>query len=150
MFPSTTTIPRLINVLLAEDSAADAALVMEAFKDSSKHIHVVRVNDGEQVMDYLWGRDGFSGGKVPDLVLLDLSMPRKNGFQVLGEIRSDPKLNAIPVVILTNSNLETDVRQAYEGSANYYLVKPPGVEDFFAAIRKVEDIWLGGINTEED
>src|SRR5579872_3065628 len=150
MISSTSTIPSLIQVLLAEDNPADAALVVEAFKGSKRPIHVVRVKDGEQVMDYLWGRDGFSGEKTPDLILLDLSMPRKNGFQVLGEIRSDPKLNAVPVVILTNSRLESDVQQAYEGSANFYLVKPPGLEDFFKALRKVEDIWLGGLNVEED
>jgi CheY-like chemotaxis protein len=150
MIPSTTTAPRTIDVLLAEDNPADAALVVEAFKNSLNPIHVVRVNDGEQALDYLWGRDGFSGEKIPDLVLLDLNMPRKDGFQVLGTIRSDPKLNAIPVVILTNSNLESDVQQAYEGSANYYLVKPHNLDDFFAAMRKIEDIWLGGLNAEED
>jgi len=150
MISRTTTIPRTIDVLLAEDNPADAALVVEAFKNSRNPIHVVRVNDGEQVMDYLWGRDGFSGEKIPDLILLDLNMPRKNGFQVLGAIRSDPQLNAIPVVILTNSRLESDVQQAYEASANYYLVKPPDLDDFFTAMRKVEDIWLGGLNSEED
>ena len=150
MIPSTTTIPRMISVLLAEDDPAEAALVAEAFRDSKRHIHVTWVKDGEQVMDYLLGRDGFSGAKVPDLIILDLNMPRKNGFQVLGEIRSDPDLNGIPVVILTNSRLETDVRKAYEGSANYYIVKPPNLDDFFAAMRKVEDIWLGGINAVDD
>ncbi len=150
MISSTSTIPSLINVLLAEDNPADAALVVEAFKGSKRRIHVVRVNDGEQVMDYLWGRDGFSGEKRPDLILLDLTMPRKNGFEVLEEIKNDHELCDIPVVILTNSRLESDVQRAYEGRANYFLAKPSGVEEFFKALRKVEDIWLGGLYTEDD
>ncbi len=150
MVSPTETIPRLIKVLLAEDNLADAALVMEAFKTSKRHIWLVSLNNGDEVMDHLRGQGGFKPSNRPDLILLDLNLPLKNGFDVLAELKADPLLRDIPVVILTNSRSEEDVRQAYEAGANYYVMKPADFDEFRSAIHRVEEIFLVGVDERED
>lgn len=143
-------IPRSINVLLVEDNPADVVLIAEVFKSSSRPIKVIPVEDGVEAMDYLKCRGGFAGAEKPDLILLDLSMPKKSGFEVLREIRSDPQLTAIPIVILSHSNLDEDLQRAYTERANYYLIKPLNYGDLFTAMRQIEDIWLANIDGTED
>ncbi|MGH7739311.1 MAG: response regulator [bacterium] len=133
---------RPIRVLLVEDNPGDVILIREVFKSSKRPIEVSRAADGLEALDYLKGRGAFQDAPRPDLILLDLNMPKKSGFEVLEEIKSDPKLSEIPVVVLTNSKLDTDVGQAYESNANFYMVKPSDLERLFVALRYVEDTWL--------
>ncbi len=141
---------RSIHVLLVEDNLADVTLIMEAFKGCQKPIQVARVKDGEEALRYLRGEERYSKAHRPDLILLDLNIPRKTGLEVLNEVKSDPKLQEIPVVILTNSKMETDVQKAYESRANFYIVKPTDLEELYAAARYVEDIWLKSVGTPDD
>ena len=145
----TKKVGRSIQVMLVEDNLGDVTLIAEAFKGSKRPLQITRAKDGEQAMEYLTGRNGRCKVR-PDIILLDLNMPKKTGLEVLGEIKSDPKLKDIPVVILTNSKLEEDVRQAYESQANFYMVKPHDLDQLFVAMRYVEDIWLRGIGADPD
>lgn len=130
-------------ILLAEDNPNDVELVLTAFKASRLANSVVVVNDGEQALDYLYGRGAFAGSPRPDpaVVLLDLKMPRVDGLQVLREIRADPTLRAVPVVILTSSKEEMDLVRGYQLGANAYVVKPVGFDDFIGAVSKLGVFW---------
>jgi len=150
MFSHTETIPRLVKVLLAEDNPGDAALVSEAFRTSKRHIWLIRLKNGDEVMDHLRGEGGYNPSHRPDLILLDLSLPRRNGFDILDELKADPSFRDIPVVILTNSRSEEDVRQAYKAGASYFLMKPADFDEFRSAIQRVEEIWLANIPEEAD
>jgi CheY-like chemotaxis protein len=141
---------RSVHVLLVEDNLADVTLIMEAFKECQKPIQVTRVKDGEDALRYLKREERYSQSHRPDLILLDLNIPRKTGLEVLNEIKSDPQLNEIPVVILTNSKMQTDVQKAYESRANFYIVKPTELDGLFAVARYVEDIWLKSVDSPED
>lgn len=138
----TQTQSRPTQVLLIEDNPGDVTLIREVFKSSKRPIQVARVEDGVEALDYLKGRGSFRGAQRPDLILLDLNMPKKTGFEVLEEIKTDPWLFEIPVVVLTNSKLDMDVSRAYESKANFYIVKPSDLERLFVALRYVEDTWL--------
>jgi CheY-like chemotaxis protein len=133
---------RSTQVLLIEDNPGDVTLIKEVFKSSKRPIQVARAQDGVEALDYLRGRGVFHGVPRPDLILLDLNMPKKTGFEVLEEIKTDPWLLEIPVVVLTNSKLDNDVSRAYESKANFYIVKPSDLERLFVALRYVEDTWL--------
>lgn len=126
---------RSIHVLLVEDNPGDVTLIKEVFKTSNRPIQVSRAQDGVEALDFL--KD-----ETPDLILLDLNMPKKSGFEVLEEVKRDPRLAEIPVVVLTNSKLDTDVSRAYESRANFYIVKPSDLERLFVALRYVEQTWL--------
>ncbi|HET9870399.1 MAG TPA: response regulator [bacterium] len=126
---------RFIHVLLVEDNPGDVTLIKEVFKTSKHLITVSRAQDGVEALDFL--KD-----ETPDLILLDLNMPKKSGFEVLAEIKADPRLAEVPVVVLTNSKLDTDVSRAYESRANFYIVKPSDLEKLFVALRYVEATWL--------
>ncbi|HVM33370.1 MAG TPA: response regulator [bacterium] len=126
---------RSIHVLLVEDNPGDVTLIKEVFKTSSRPIQVSRAQDGVEALDFL--KD-----ETPDLILLDLNMPKKSGFEVLEEVKGDSRLAEVPVVVLTNSKLDTDVRRAYEARANFYIVKPSDLERLFVALRYVERTWL--------
>ncbi len=139
-----------INVLLVEDNLGDATLITEAFKVSEKPIVISRVKDGEEALEYLKRQGKFDKAHRPDLILLDLNMPKKSGLEVLDEIKSDLQLCEIPVVVLTNSKLEADVKKAYESRANYYVIKPSDLDQLFRSMRYVEEIWLRGLNSPDD
>ncbi len=143
-------IHRAIKILLVEDNLGDVTLITEVFKASKRTIQVERAKDGEEALDCLRGRGRYKEPHRPDLILLDLSMPKKHGLDVLAEIKSDPHLQEIPVIVLTNSKLDSDVRRAYESRANFYLVKPSDMDELFVAMRYVEDIWLRSVNSESD
>lgn len=131
-----------IEVLIIEDNPADVDLVKEAFKDGKLTINLVVAVDGEEAMAYLRKEGEYKSVAIPDLVLLDLNMPIKNGFEVLDEMKQDPELRRIPVIIMTISKAEEDVLKSYNLHANAYIVKPVELNQFISAIKSVENFWL--------
>lgn len=131
-----------IDILLVEDSDADIRLTIEALKESkvSNRLHIVR--DGEEAMEFLRRRGEYADAPFPDLILLDLNLPRKDGREVLAEIKSDHELKQIPVVILTTSKAEEDVLKAYRLHANCYVTKPVDLEQFITVVKSIEDFWF--------
>ena len=131
-----------IEILLVEDNPDDALLTVESLKEGRIRNNVSHVEDGVEALSFL-RRDGeYADVPRPDLILLDLQMPRKNGREVLAEIKEDPDLKTIPVVILTTSSAEKDVFESYNLHANCYVTKPIDMEEFIQAVRKIEDFWL--------
>ena len=133
---------RTIEILLVEDNPGDARLTLEAFKEGRilNNLNVVR--DGVEAMAYLRREAPYAAAKIPDLILLDLNLPRKSGREVLIEIKADERLKTIPVVILTTSADERDVMRAYSEHANCYITKPVDLEQFLQAIQSIESFWL--------
>lgn len=131
-----------IEVLLVEDDPADADLTKETLKDGKLFVHLNVVEDGEQAMAYLRQQSPFENAVRPDLVLLDLNLPRLDGRQVLKEIKEDDSLKTIPVVVLTTSEAETDVQNMYRIGANCYITKPIGMDEFSIIVRTLEDFWF--------
>ena len=129
-----------IEILLVEDNAADVRLTQEAFKDTRvpNRLHVAR--DGVEALTMLRDRTGAT--PRPDLILLDLNLPRKDGREVLTEIKADDALQHIPVVVLTTSQAEQDVAQSYRLRANAFMTKPVDIDQFFEAVRSLEQFWL--------
>ena len=125
-----------------EDNAADVFLTTEAFKLGTIPTEIHVVGDGEAALDYLFARGRYKDVTFPDLVLLDLNLPRRDGREVLAEIKGDPILRHIPVIILSTSRADADVINAYEKHANCYLTKPTDVYQYFDLIREVEQYWL--------
>lgn len=131
-----------VEILLGEDNPGDVYIVRSSLTDSKLHHNFYQVNDGEAVMTYLHQEQGYKNVPLPDLILLDLNLPKKNGFEVLEEIKADLKLKTIPVVILTSSNAEKDILRSYQLCANSYIVKPSDYFVFFQAIKSLETFWL--------
>lgn len=129
-----------IEILLVEDNPADVRLTIEAFKDAKvfNHLHVTR--DGVEAMAFLTERR--RTGPLPDLILLDLNLPRKDGREVLAEIKADPLLLHIPVVVLTTSQAESDVRATYGLRASAFVTKPIDLSQFFQVVKSIENFWL--------
>jgi CheY-like chemotaxis protein len=131
-----------VEILLVEDNPGDVRLTIEGLNESKVHnnLHVVR--DGVEAMDFL-RRSGQRAGTVrPDLILLDLNLPRMDGREVLSAIKSDLNLKTIPVVILTTSRAEQDVLRSYELQANCYITKPADLEQFISMVKSIEDFWF--------
>lgn len=131
-----------IEILVVEDNAGDALLLLKYLENSKFRNHVTVVRDGAQATDFLKRTGGYSGAKRPDLVFLDLNLPRKDGRVVLREMKQDPDLKDIPVLVLTTSSWTQDIDDAYNFDANFYLIKPPDLEQFLASMKYVEDVWL--------
>jgi CheY-like chemotaxis protein len=131
-----------IEVLLVEDSPDDAELMVEALKEGRLALRVGVVEDGEQALDYLNRRGEHHAAPAPDLILLDLHLPRKNGREVLAEIKQDAALRRIPVVILTAADNETVFNGLYDLHANCCVTKPANQEQFALVVRKIEQFWL--------
>ena len=131
-----------IEILLVEDNPGDARLAVEALKDSKVRNNLYHVSDGVEAMDFLRRRGEYAGGIVPDLVLLDLNLPRKDGREVLEEIKEDPELKLIPVVVLTTSEAERDLVRTYDLHANAYVVKPIDLDQFGAVVQGIKDFWF--------
>ena len=133
---------RPIEVLLVEDNLGDIRLTQEALKENKvlNTLHVVR--DGAEAMTFLAGEGRYADMPRPDLVLLDLNLPKKDGREVLAEIKSDPDLKRIPVVILTSSEAEDDVLKAYGLRANCYITKPVDLDQFLKVVKCIEDFWM--------
>jgi chemotaxis family two-component system response regulator Rcp1 len=137
-----TSNPRPIEILLVEDSPSDADLTIEALREGKIHNHLTLVRDGVQAVDFLRRRSGYADAPRPDLILLDLNLPRKDGREVLAEIKADADLRTIPVVVLTTSRTEQDVLRAYQLNANCYIIKPVDFLQFVNAVRSIEHFWL--------
>ena len=131
-----------IHVLLIEDNPADALLTRETLETSKLHLSVEVAPDGEFATDLLLKRAAEEPHKLPDLILLDLNLPRVKGTEVLAEIRGHEKLRVIPVVVLTSSDAERDVARSYELGANCYVVKPVGLEAFQTIVSAVQNFWF--------
>jgi len=129
-------------ILLIEDSLGDIRLIKEAFKEGKIINHMSVVEDGEAAMAFLRREGPYAGAVRPDLILLDLNLPKKDGREVLAEIKADEDLKRIPVVILTTSRAEEDILRTYNLHANCYVTKPVDLEQFFAVVRSIEDYWL--------
>ncbi|MEM6473949.1 MAG: response regulator [Planctomycetota bacterium] len=132
----------MIEILLVEDSATDAELTIEALSDGRIKNHITHVKNGEEAMDYMLGKGTNENRTRPDLVLLDLNMPRMDGREVLKAMRADEDLKVIPVVVLTTSSHDKDVLESYGLSANAYIVKPVDLPQFFKVIQQIQDFWL--------
>jgi chemotaxis family two-component system response regulator Rcp1 len=131
-----------IEILLVEDNPGDARLAVEALKDSKIRNNLYHVKDGVEAMDFLHRRREYAGVSVPDLVLLDLNLPRKDGREVLEEIKGHPELKLIPVVVLTTSEAERDLVKTYDLHANAYVVKPIDLDRFVEVVQAIEDFWF--------
>lgn len=131
-----------IEILLVEDNPGDVRLIEEALKEGRIHNKLHVVSDGVEAMDFLKRKGRFAGAPIPDLILLDLNLPRKDGREVLKELKSDPVLKVIPVVVLTTSKSDEDVLRSYALHANCYITKPVDLYQFFDVIRSIEDFWL--------
>jgi two-component system, chemotaxis family, response regulator Rcp1 len=143
-------IGRPVEILLVEDSPSDAALTRAALQEGRIANRLSVVCDGEEAMQYLRREGRYSQATRPDLILLDLNLPRKDGREVLAEVKDDPDLQIIPVIVLTTSAAEADVLRAYRLHANSYVTKPVGLEDFLDAIRGIEDFWLAIVRLPDD
>jgi CheY-like chemotaxis protein len=131
-----------IQILLVEDNPGDVRLTQEALKGAkvANDMHVAK--DGVEAMDYLRRRGEHADAPRPDLILLDLNLPRRDGREVLAEIKADPELRSIPVVVLTTSRAEEDILKAYNLNANCYITKPVDFEQFVRVVQSIEDFWL--------
>lgn len=130
-------------ILLVEDNAADLRLAQEVLKETEIAHELLIARDGEEAMRILRREGVFANALRPDLVLLDLNLPRKHGREVLAEIKTDPLLKAIPVLILSTSNAEADVRFCYEAHANCFLTKPVSIDEFGHLAALIRDFWFG-------
>ncbi len=133
---------RPFEVLLVEDNAGDARLTREALKEGRIVNNLSVVPDGVEAMEFLRKRGRYLNSPRPDLILLDLNLPRKNGREVLEEIKNDPALRRIPVMVLTTSSAEQDLTSAYNLHANCYITKPVDLEQFMTVVRSIEHFWF--------
>ncbi len=133
----------LMQILLVEDNLADIELTLEALADAKIANEVTVVRDGQAALDHLLQQGDGAGAVRPDLVILDLNLPKLSGHEVLARMRQEPDLKRIPVAILTTSSAEKDVVKGYDLGANCYLTKPVDVEQFVHVVQSIEDFWLG-------
>lgn len=131
-----------IDILLVEDSPADVDLTREALSDAKVFNELHVVDDGVQALAFLHREGAYADAPRPDLILLDLNLPKKDGREVLAEIKQDPSLRRIPVVILTTSEAEQDILKSYDLHANCYITKPVDLEQFVTVVQSIENFWL--------
>lgn len=131
-----------IDILLVEDNPADVRLTIEALKEGKVFNNLYVVEDGEEAISFLKRTSEYTACPEPDLILLDLNLPRKNGLEVLEEIKADDNLKLIPVVILTTSNADKDIMKSYTLHANCYVTKPVDMNRFCDVVKSIENFWL--------
>ncbi len=131
-----------IEILLVEDNPGDIRLTREAFQTGRVRNNLHVVTDGVEALAFVNQQNQYQNAPVPDLILLDLNLPKKDGRQVLAEIKASPHLKRIPVVVLTTSEADQDILKAYEMHANSYITKPIDLDQFFKVIKSIEDFWL--------
>jgi chemotaxis family two-component system response regulator Rcp1 len=131
-----------VDILLVEDNPGDVRLTKELLKESKIHNNLTVIDNGEDALVFLRRGGKYPEATLPDLILLDLNLPRKNGAEVLASIKSDPVLRRIPVVVLTSSKAEEDIARAYDLHANCYISKPVGLEQFATVVKSIDDFWL--------
>ena len=132
----------VVDVLLVEDDPGDVVLIKEAFEYNKVHNALHVVSDGVQALDFHYRRDGHENAPRPDLVLLDLNLPRKDGREVLEEVKADPDLRTIPIVVLTTSEAEEDILRSYDLHANAYVTKPVDFDRFIEVVRLIDDFFV--------
>lgn len=135
-----------IEILLVEDDAGDVRLTLEALKSAKVLNHLSVAEDGVKALAFLHRQGEYAQAPFPDLILLDLNLPRKDGRAVLTEIKADPDLKRIPVVVLTTSRAERDILESYNGYANCYITKPVDLKQFLAVVQAIDDFWLTIVN----
>jgi CheY-like chemotaxis protein len=133
---------RAIEILLVEDNPGDARLTLEAFKEGRVLNNLTVIHDGADALAYLRREGPYSNATQPDLVLLDLNLPKKDGREVLEEVKSDERLRNIPIVVLTTSTSPDDVSRAYGSHANCYITKPVDLDQFLRVVQSIESFWL--------
>jgi chemotaxis family two-component system response regulator Rcp1 len=134
--------PRSIEILLVEDNPGDARLTIEAMREAKVHNRIHVVEDGVEAMQFLRREGRFGDAPRPDLILLDLNLPKKDGRAVLAEVKADPALKRIPVVVLTTSRAEEDVLRAYDLHANCYVTKPVDLAQFMKIVARIDEFWI--------
>lgn len=139
---SSVTFGSLVEILLVEDNPGDARLAREAWKDAKLLNRLNHVSDGEEALAFLRRQGKYADAPRPALILLDLNLPRKNGREVLSEIKADPELRRVPVVILTSSSAEEDILKTYDLHANCYVTKPVDLDQFSKVAKAIEDFWF--------
>lgn len=133
---------RMIDILLVEDNPGDVRLTQEVLKDGKIKNTLNVVMDGEEALDYLNKRGIYSNAVTPDIILLDLNLPKIDGREVLEEIKKHPNLKRIPVIVLTTSDAQTDILKMYDNHANCYITKPVDFGQFINVVKSIEDFWL--------
>lgn len=131
-----------VDILLVEDNPGDIRLTKEAIKEYKIQVNLHVVMDGEEAIKFLRKQDQYKDAVTPDLILLDLNLPKKDGRQVLKEIKEDPLLKSIPVVVLTISKADQDITQSYRLQANCYIMKPLDFNKFITVVKELEDFWF--------
>jgi CheY-like chemotaxis protein len=137
---------KAVKVLLVEDNPADADLTRETLEEGGHRVDLTVADDGAEALDLLRGDDGGEHALNPDVILLDLNLPRLDGRKVLSKIKSDPKLKRIPVIVMTSSRAESDILSSYELGANCYVAKPVDLAGFQRAVRSLENFWFCAAN----
>ncbi len=132
----------LVNLLLIEDNPGDIKLIKETLKENRFLTELTVITDGEEALNYLKRRGEYEFEPHPDLILLDLNLPRLNGQEILAEIKKDEELKRIPVIVLTSSTEENDIYKSYNLNANCYISKPVDLDNFIKVIRSIENFWL--------
>lgn len=133
----------IIDILLVEDNPGDAKLVQKAFQLGRLANRIFHAHDGEEALDFLYKRGKYEDAPRPDIILLDLNMPGIDGRQVLAQIKADPVLLTIPVIVMTTSSAEQDILESYKLHVNCYVTKPVQVQDFLNVIRTIDEFWIG-------
>jgi len=134
---------RPVTILLVEDNLQDIEITKRAFAKGRVHNDLMVVRDGEEALAFLRKERPYAGVPRPDLVLLDLNLPKKDGREVLRDVKTDPELKIIPIIVLTTSVAPTDIVNSYDLHANCYIQKPAGFDDFIDLIRTLENLWFG-------
>jgi chemotaxis family two-component system response regulator Rcp1 len=142
--------PRTIDILLVEDNEADVRLTEEVLTESKVRNNLIVANNGQEALERLRRKGRFKDSGRPDLILLDLNLPVKDGREVLAQIKEDPDLKRIPVVILTTSKAEEDILKTYNLHANCYITKPVDLEQFVTVVKYIEDFWLAIVKLPPD
>ena len=146
MIPSSSP----IEVLLVEDNPGDVRLTREALKEGKVCNNLSVVPDGVQAMAFLRRQGPYADAPRPDVILLDLNLPRKDGREVLEEVKGDPELRSIPVVVLTSSEADRDIARAYALHANCYITKPVDLDQFITVVKSIEDFWFSIVKLPQE
>lgn len=133
---------RALQILLVDDNPGDVRLVVETLKEGVVEHKINVAYDGEEALEFLHRKGRYANAPLPEIVLLDLKLPKKNGFEVLADMRKQPALKNIPVIVLTSSEAESDISRAYKNEANCYVTKPIDLERFIVAIKSIESFWV--------
>ena len=131
-----------ITILIVDDNPVDVRLTIEALKQRNKHNEIIVLSDGEEALNFLEKKGKYKNAPVPDVILLDLKMPKLNGQEVLVRIKNNPELSSIPVIVLSSSDSPSDISESYTNKANCYITKPFDIDEFFKTIQAIENLWF--------